>query len=124
VDKREQVLKIANAALRFRPPEVKGQAKPGGNGAARTAQGPTAGGGAPGLRIDRKAGGEQTIWVFGDDKRPRPVTVKLGITDGSFSEVVEGDLREGQELIIGLGSKEGSATGGQTQPFGQRGPRF
>ncbi len=124
VDKREHAVKIANAALRFRPPEVKGQAKPGGNGAVRTAQGPTAGGGAPGLRIDRKAGGEQTVWVFGDNRIPRPVTVKLGITDGSFSELTEGDLKEGQELIIGVTSKEGSTTGGQAQPLGQRGPRF
>ena len=71
----------------------------------------------------RSAGGGQTIWVLGNDRKPRPVTVKLGITDGSFSEVTEGDLKEEQELIVGIASKEGSA-GGQTQPFGQRGPRF
>jgi HlyD family secretion protein len=64
------------------------------------------------------------VWVFGDNRIPRPVTVKLGITDGSFSELTEGDLKEGQELIIGVASKEGSTTGGQAQPLGQRGPRF
>ncbi len=124
VDKREHVLKIANGALRFRPPEVKGQAKPGGNGAVRTAQPPPAGEKASGLRVDRKAGREQTVWVIGDNRIPWPVTVKLGITDGSFSELTEGDLKEGQELIIGVASKEGSTTSGQAQPFGQRGPRF
>ncbi len=120
VDKREHVLKIANAALRFRPPDLKERAKGGGDGAVRTAQGPPMGDGAPGLRAGLKPAGSQTIWVLGDDRRPRSVSVRLGITDGSVSEVTEGDLKEGQGVIIGLVSSAAP----QTQPFGQRGPRF
>ncbi len=120
VDKREHVLKIANAALRFRPPDLKERAKGGGDGAVRTAQGPPTGDGAPGLRAGLKPAGSQTIWVLGDDRRPRSVSVRLGITDGSVSEVTEGDLKEGQGVIIGLVSSAAP----QTQPFGQRGPRF
>jgi HlyD family secretion protein len=123
VDKQEKVLKISNAALRFRPPDLKEQPKRGGNASVRAPHGSPPGEGTPGSRGDRKTGDSQTIWVLGDDRKPRPVTVKLGITDGSFSEVTEGDLKDGQELIIGIASKEGSA-GGRTQPFGQRGPRF
>ena len=120
VDKREHALKIANAALRFRPPDLKERAKGGGDGAVRTAQGPPTGEGVPGLRAGLKPAGGQTIWVLGDDRKPRPVTVKLGITDGSFSEVIEGDLKEGQGVITGIMSTAGP----QAQPFGQRGPRF
>ncbi len=119
VDKREHALKIANAALRFRPPDLKERAKGGGDVAVRTTQGPPTGG-APSLRAGLKPAGGQTIWVLGDDKTPRSVSVKLGITDGSLSEITEGDLKEGQEVITGIVSSAAP----QTQPFGQRGPRF
>ena len=85
----------------------------------RTTQGPPTDV-AQGLRAGLKPAGGQTIWVLGDDKRPRSVSVKLGITDGSFSEITQGDLKEGQEVITGIVSSAAP----QTQPFGQRGPRF
>jgi multidrug efflux pump subunit AcrA (membrane-fusion protein) len=52
------------------------------------------------------------------------VTVKLGVTDGGFSEVTEGDLREGQKVVVGVESSKGSSAGEQTRPFGLRGGRF
>src|SRR3990172_73234 len=82
VDRRENVLKISNAALRFRLPDFKEQPKRGGDASVRTVQGSPTGEGAPALRGTRKAGGDQTIWVLGDDKKPRPIMVKLGNTDG------------------------------------------
>jgi len=124
VDRRENVLKISNAALRFRLPDFKEQPKRGGDASVRTVQGSPTGEGAPGLRGTRKAGGDQTIWVLGDDKKPRPIMVKLGNTDGSSSEVTEGNLKEGQEVIVGIAPKGGSAASGQAQPFGLRGPRL
>jgi HlyD family secretion protein len=122
VNRRENILKFPNAALRFRPPDLKEQPKRGGDASVRTPQGSPTGEGTPGLRGTRKAGGDQTIWVLGEDRKPRPVSVKLGITDGSTSELLEGDLKEADEVIVGVVSKEGS--GGPAQPFGQRGPRF
>jgi len=118
VDKRENVLKLPNAALRFRPPDVKAQIEPMGAGTVRTsASGNAAGRGAPG-------GGDQAIWVLGNDQKPRPVVVKVGITDGSVTELTDGNLKEGDKVIVGIMSKEGSTTAGPTQPFGGRGPRF
>ena len=124
VDRRENVLRIPSAALRFRPPDLKAQQGREGGGAVRVAQGPPIGDGVPGLRGDRKGGGGQTIWVLGDDRKPRPVTVTLGITDGNFSELIEGDLREQQEVIVGIASKDAAAASGQPQPARQRGPRL
>ncbi|MBI2902991.1 MAG: HlyD family secretion protein [Candidatus Methylomirabilis oxyfera] len=125
VDRREKVLKISNAALRFRPPDLKDQRAPGGEGAVRAAAQPTPTvGGTPGVRRGPPSADFQTIWVLGDDKKPRPVVVKLGITDGSFSELTEGDLKEGAEVLVGVASKEASTVGSPRQPFGQRGPRF
>jgi HlyD family secretion protein len=41
------------------------------------------------------------VWIVGADGQPKAVTVQLGISDGSFTEIVGGELREGQELIVG-----------------------
>ncbi|MGB4781243.1 efflux RND transporter periplasmic adaptor subunit [Candidatus Methylomirabilis sp.] len=120
VDSRENVLKIPSAALRFRPPDLKEQPKRGEDASVRTPQGLPTGKGRPDFLGIRKAERDQTIWVLDEDRKPRPVTVKLGITDGSVSEVIEGDLKEGQGVITGIGS----TVAPQAQPFGQRGPRF
>jgi HlyD family secretion protein len=39
--------------------------------------------------------------VAGEDGRPQPVRVRLGVSDGRFVEIVEG-LEEGQKVITGL----------------------
>jgi HlyD family secretion protein len=41
------------------------------------------------------------IWVLGDDGKPAPVNIMIGITDGSFTEIVQGDLQAGQQVIMG-----------------------
>ena len=41
------------------------------------------------------------VVVLGPDAKPVPVTVRLGITDGSFTEVLSSDLKEGQEVLVG-----------------------
>jgi HlyD family secretion protein len=91
---RSDVLKVPNTALRFRPP-------------AETRS--TAGDPGSGL-----------VWVLGDDDRPTPVRVTLGITDGTFTEIVGGDLRVGQPVLVGL--ETGAAATPATPPSG--GPRF
>jgi len=95
----ENVLSVPNAALRFRPPAPEA----GGAGAAEQ---PT-----PGTR---------TAFVLRDG-RPTPVRVKPGVTDGTFTKV-EGELREGDQVITGMtasarssqgaGAGQGAGTGG------------
>ena len=46
-------------------------------------------------------GGSGRLWLVGEDGKPRSIEVRLGLTDGSMTEVVSGDIREGQEVIIG-----------------------
>src|SRR5262249_15845922 len=41
------------------------------------------------------------VWVLGADNKPQPRRIKLGITDGTATEVVEGDLKEGELIIVG-----------------------
>jgi HlyD family secretion protein len=48
------------------------------------------------------------VWVVDGDK-PRAVTLVLGLSDGSTTEVLRGELQEGQEVIVGTVS--GTAPG-------------
>jgi hypothetical protein len=42
------------------------------------------------------------VWVLDPGGSLRPVELRLGITDGSVTEVREGELREEQEVVIGV----------------------
>lgn len=53
------------------------------------------------------------VWVMDAEGKPTPVEITTGISDGSFTEVISGALREGQEVIIeavGGSSKSTAAT--------------
>jgi HlyD family secretion protein len=41
------------------------------------------------------------VWVMGADGKPVPRRIKIGLSDGSSTEVVEGDLKEGDVVITG-----------------------
>ena len=77
-----EVLKIPNQALRFR------------SGATSTLE--------PGRNPTGSAvGGSGRVWVVGKDGQPTSVVVKLGANDEKSTELLDGSLSEGQELIVG-----------------------
>jgi HlyD family secretion protein len=82
----EDVLTVPNAAVRFRPPQS-GMARPSASAAAAAAQGSPA-----------------VIWLLGVGDRPHPVQVALGRSNESATEIVEGSLRAGQQVIVGTAS--------------------
>jgi HlyD family secretion protein len=47
------------------------------------------------------------VWILGSGGKPQPVEVVSGITDGSFTEIVRGDLEPGQEVILGAAPSSG-----------------
>jgi HlyD family secretion protein len=51
------------------------------------------------------------VWVLHGD-RPAPVSIHVGVSDGSLSELVDGDLHEGDEVITDVASGEGGRKGG------------
>jgi HlyD family secretion protein len=85
VDEAKDVLKIPNAALRFRPP--------GANGANAASAGE-----ARGVRRG------EAVWVLGKDERAIPIPVAVGRSDESATELIEGALRPGQPVIVGMAS--------------------
>jgi HlyD family secretion protein len=51
------------------------------------------------------------VWVM-DGDRPKAVSIVTGVTDGGFTELVRGDLTEGQEVITGLNFGAKASTSG------------
>jgi HlyD family secretion protein len=49
------------------------------------------------------------VYVVDAEGKPKAVTVTLGISDGSSTEIVRGDVKEGQEVIVGLAGSTGGA---------------
>ncbi|MDY7233123.1 efflux RND transporter periplasmic adaptor subunit [Hyalangium rubrum] len=91
--RKEDALAVPNAALRFKPPTP----------APEQVQAASATGGSGGQ--PRATDGSRTLYVLRDGS-PTPVRVRLGVTDGSVTEVVSGELREGDQAIT---SQAGSA---------------
>jgi HlyD family secretion protein len=64
--------------------------------------------GAPGG--EGRAGIRGRVWVIGPDGKPAPVALTLGLSDGAATEVLRGELNEGQDVIVGVAGARG---GGQ-----------
>lgn len=86
------VVKVPNAALRFKLPEGAAPGKP----RPKAQQG-----GTPGA----------SVWVL-DGGKPVKVKITTGISDGSYTEVASGEIKEGQQLIVESLSKPNSSARG------------
>ncbi|MBI5411539.1 MAG: efflux RND transporter periplasmic adaptor subunit [Nitrospirae bacterium] len=112
VARKDQVVKAPNAALRFTPPKLalsrtEGSAKPDGPDGRTAAS--TGGAGADAKAARLAAGGAagqplwaKVVWRLGPSGDPEAVSVQTGISDGNFTEVVGGEMKEGDEVIIGI----------------------
>ncbi len=82
VAQRPNVLRVPNAALRYHP-------------AAEAA--PTAGRSTG--RAGRGVAIEQTVWLLDADSKPQRAMVTTGQTDGAFTEITGGSLKDGDHVI-------------------------
>lgn len=71
---KDGILRIPNAALRYTP-SGKGSAGPG------------------------KRGQGQGVWII-ENKKPKRLQIKTGISDGNYTEIISGPLREGDAVIV------------------------
>ena len=60
-----------------------------------------------------------TVWTTDASGKPKSVNVRLGITDGSHTELLGGDLKEGDSVIVG-----NLAAGARPEAKASAGPRF
>ena len=106
---REGVLKIPNAALRFRPSSARKETGRGSSPQKSVEQVKS---------TDGDQGRPGRVWVVSAEGKPAPKSIVLGITDGTFSEVISGDLQEGGEVIVEETSGK-KTQGGPASPFGR-----
>ncbi len=57
-------------------------------------------------------GGTQVVWVLGKDNKLKPVAVKVGITDYTYTQMLEGDVKAGDTLVTGEELAQGSQSQG------------
>ena len=109
VNQRPNVLRVLNAALRYHPatePAAATVVKGGRKGAAP----------------------EKAVWIMNADNKPQRVGVTTGESDGTYTEVTQGGLKDGDRVIIAALAKaataSGSSPGTQSGSKGGRGPGF
>jgi HlyD family secretion protein len=91
IETHTDVLRIPNAALRFKPIDVK----------VKSDKTP-----------DKQRMKGTKVWILEND-RPKPVKVTIGLSDGSYTEIGAGELKEDQEIITDnlSGKKDNSSSG-------------
>jgi HlyD family secretion protein len=86
-------LAASNAALRFRAPaSLAGSSAAGPSSDRRSPRGGGAAKSADGTEV-------KTLWVM-RGSTPESVAVHTGLTDGTVTEIVDGDLKEGEQLVV------------------------
>jgi HlyD family secretion protein len=129
VARREDVLRIPNQALRFKPSFARGVSKAGTQ--PNPVPGRPEGGGAHdgSAESSGRAGAEgkakPTAWLPNPQGEPTVVEIKTGITDGSHTELADGSLKEGDDVIVGIETPKGphGIGAGGTLPPGFGSPR-
>lgn len=92
---KDNTLKIPNAAFRFRPDFDKNK---------DTADILTTY--VESTKNEKRNEGGIYVWVLSKNDKPGAVPIKIGITDGNFTEIIDGNLKEGDQIIMGVASKE------------------
>jgi HlyD family secretion protein len=144
IDERHDVLKVPNAALRFMPQDATGQRtgaasgngnsngqgrrRPSGDNAngATDAKSPASPGNGGEAQVAPSTapvleGQTRRVWVLGQDVKPQARRIKIGLTDGASTEVVEGNLQEGEMVVTSQtisGANKAQTNQSQTPGFG------
>ena len=100
-EQRENVLKVPNAALRFKPADSLGKTVEvkGDVSSNTTANSTDRREGRKGKRGNHD-GNTGTVYVVEGDVI-RPVSVEIGITDNRMTEIAGGELKDGDTVIVG-----------------------
>lgn len=119
----ENVLKVANAALRFKPDPALGTPAPSPADPPASRAASRAGDGETPARQPAgrwRSGGSATLYVANADGTLKALRVRTGITDGKATEVRGKELTEGMKIIAGTAQPQ-SAESESANPFQQSG---
>lgn len=98
----ENVLVVPNAALRFSPPEAAPAKKPSRGPMGSMMMRPSSSRTIP---VPTAADGSRSIWVLRDGQAV-PLQIKIGATNGRVTEIIEGELEVGMEVITEMASRK------------------
>lgn len=93
--RKDNVIKIPNIALRFKPQEQEYA-------------------NYKSVKMEKGA----KVWLLTKDQQIKPASVKTGISDGSFTEIKEGEIKEGDEVVIDSDVKNTNRAGAGRLPHG------
>jgi HlyD family secretion protein len=106
----EDVLKVANAALRFKPELSVIPSREDGEGSPAASRGP------------RSRGASGTLYVVDATGKLQSINVRAGVTDGSFTEIRGQGVKEGMQFVAGT-AQPAQAESQSSNPFqGQQQP--
>lgn len=116
IDEAKDVLAVTAAAFRYKPQPVPAAGAPAGASAGvppphATAKPP---------KKDEAESGLQPLYLMGADGQPEKVMVKVGLTDGSFTEISSETKLEGREAVLGVNAPAlagGGKPAGSSNPF-------
>jgi HlyD family secretion protein len=113
-NRKEDILRVPSAAIRFNPASFipMEEAKP-----AAGAKPPAGATGANVVSRGLVARHEEKLWVLVNGK-PRPVSVKAGVSDGMFTEVSGDGVSEGMVVLTGIEDYKKAANAGGGSPLG------
>lgn len=89
ISKKEDVLRVPSAALRFTPPRSEHPPS-----ASKTTR--------PSGSADEPAGPAAVVWKLGQVGDPEAISIRVGMSDAQYAEVLAGDVKEGDKIIIGV----------------------
>lgn len=119
VDRREKVVRLPNAALRFYPPVqhvrdedrplLEGQAAVGAKSEEKEENSTDINLSAAERAELRKRRNRRHVWVVEGEKL-RAISVVTGLSDSHYTEVVEGNVTAGMDLVTGIKPKKTPGT--------------
>jgi HlyD family secretion protein len=119
IDRKDDVLMVADSSLHFEPPAEGESAKaPGEHGSGGWP-------GSKGSHGSHEKGGDHKgpvadaaghVYIVKDGKLQK-LEVQIGLSDGLHTAITAGDLREGDEVVTGVLPPASSSSSGPTNPF-------
>ncbi|MBI3038621.1 hypothetical protein HYY75_06150 [bacterium] len=93
VAKRENVIRIPTRAMFFKPPkEIEDSLS---------------------VELEKKGSDTSLVWLLEPPEKIKPIEVKIGLSNNSFSEILSGGLTPGQVIVVGERKGEKSDKGSQ-----------
>lgn len=96
IDEKQDVLRVPNIALKITP-------------VSET---------MPNTSRHHQAGNAElaTVWVLSNEGELKPIELKLGTYDNNFTQILEGELKEGDKVVAGIINKKDSVLGSFISP--------